>query len=79
MQTVQGLLHDMEELGTRTIRLGASQRFKEAAAAADELVPGGTTRLAMVENSHGSEANTPSLDVVLSEQLPATSLLSFSV
>lgn len=70
---MQGLLMSMEETGVRTVRLGATQRFKEGAVAADEVVPGGTTRLAKVDGDRAREANTPSLDVVLSEPLTASS------
>ena len=69
LESVQGLLMSMGETGVRTVRLGATQRFKEGAAAADEVVPGGTTRLAKVDGDRAQEANTPSLDVVLSEPL----------
>ena len=67
MDSVQGVISSMEETGVRTIRLGATQRFKEAPAAADESVPGGTTRLAMVEADPAVETGAPSLDVVLSK------------
>jgi hypothetical protein len=67
MDSVQGIISSMEETGVRTIRLGATQRFKEAPAAADESVPGGTTRLAMVEEDPAVESGAPILDVVLSK------------
>ncbi len=73
MDSVQGVISSMEETGIRTIRLGATQRFKEAPAAADESVPGGTTRLAMVEADPAVETGAPSLDVVLSKCLLTTS------
>ncbi len=77
MESVKGLLSEMEEAGTKTIRLGATQRFKEAAAGPEEAVPGGTTRLAKVESDHALETNTPTLDVVLSKHInpsPAATL-----
>ena len=67
MDSMQGVISSMEETGVRTIRLGATQHFKEAPAAADESVPGGTTRLAMVEADPAVETGAPSLDVVLSK------------
>ncbi|KAL0052582.1 hypothetical protein WJX82_004239 [Trebouxia sp. C0006] len=74
MDSVQGIISSMEETGVRTIRLGATQRFKEAPAAADESVPGGTTRLAMVEEDPAVESGAPILDVVLSHEGRVTGL-----
>ena len=67
MDAMQGIISSMEETGIRTIRLGATQHFKEAPAAADESVPGGTTRLAMVDEDPAVDAGAPILDVVLSK------------
>lgn len=75
MDSMQGIISSMEETGIRTIRLGATQRFKEAPAAADESVPGGTTRLAMVEENPAVETGAPMLDVVLSKY-PLTHLIA---
>lgn len=75
MDSLQGVISSLEETGIRTVRLGATQRFKEAPAAADESVPGGTTRLAMVEADPAVETGMPSLDVVLSKY-PLTHLIA---
>ncbi|KAA6425225.1 MAG: hypothetical protein FRX49_04720 [Trebouxia sp. A1-2] len=74
MDSLQGVISSLEETGIRTVRLGATQRFKEAPAAADESVPGGTTRLAMVEADPAVETGMPSLDVVLSHEGRVTGL-----
>ena len=80
MDSVQGIISSMEETGIRTIRLGATQRFKEASAAADESVPGGTTRLAMVEADSAVETGAPTMDVVLSKYYTHTSnCMSFGI
>ena len=80
MDAVQGVISSMEETGVRTIRLGATQRWKEAPAAADESVPGGTTRLAMVDADPAVEIGAPILDVVLSMHSTHTSdCLSFGI
>ncbi|DBA82705.1 TPA: hypothetical protein ACH3X1_006940 [Trebouxia sp. C0004] len=74
MDSMQGVIRSMEETGFRTVRLGATQRFKEAPAAADESVPGGTTRLAMVEADRAAGTDAPSMDVVLSHEGRVTGL-----
>ena len=69
VEAVQGLLAGMEEMGTKTIRLGATQRFKDTPSAAQEAAPGGTTMLAKVDQHDALDTDTPSLDIVLSKAL----------
>ena len=66
---MQGLLAQLEEFGTKTVRLGATHKFRRTGSdVGNAPVPGGTTRLAKVDD-HTSDLdlNKPSLDVVLSE------------
>ena len=74
VEALQGLLNEMEEAGTQTVCLGAAQCSREAVRAADDAVPGGTTRLAKVEADPALEASSPGLDVVLSKCLDLTIL-----
>ena len=67
LEAVQGLLSGLEATGTKTIRLGATQRFKDIPSAAQEAAPGGTTLLAKVDQHDALDIETPSLDVVLSK------------
>lgn len=69
MAEMQSLLTQLEEFGTKTVRLGATHRFRRTGSdVGNAPVAGGTTRLAKVDD-HSSELepNKPSLDVVLSK------------
>lgn len=69
MAEMQGVLAQLEEFGTKTVHLGATHRFRRTGSdMGNPHVPGGTTRLAKVDDHDSDlETNKPSLDVVLSE------------
>ena len=69
MAEMQSLLTQLEEFGTKTVRLGATHRFRRTGSdVGNAPVAGGTTRLAKVDDhSNELEPNKPSLDVVLSK------------
>lgn len=71
MAEMQGVLAQLEEFGTKTVHLGATHRFRRTGSdVGNPYVPGGTTRLAKVDDhTNDLDCDKPTLDVVLSEYL----------